>query len=333
MTSEVPIIDRVCEALFLTCDVLEEISCRYFLAGGTLLGAMREGDLIAHDVDFDLDCLAEDESRVLESFPLFEQRGLAVRRKFSMSPVRFDTLEPTQTPLYSCCLTVEYKSAHVGDLYMFTVFSDGIARRFDLEDKVYYNPKMALPAWFYSGESFLSVRGRWLRSVQSPEVVIEKIYGPDWRIPQKPGEFAPGRTPSSGSVPDADLEYVMMYARDHGWKGTASEMPLWPQPIAWVGWPARPSIEWINRHEPLVRPELASYLSQARDGLTPSHASDSYRILMRIVAAKAIQSEANRHAGVERLASRPSFIRRIIKRLVRICRSLIPWCCQSVASP
>lgn len=308
--------DIIYTALCNTCDILEQLSCRYFISGGTLLGARRDGDIIAHDVDFDIDCLAEDEKCILDAADLFMLRGLKIERKYIKSARNFETLELSSSPKYSSCLTVLYCGEHIGDISIYTIFDDGIARRFDFEDGVYSNPKMSLPCWYYSGDTFLELRGRAFRSVREPELVLEKTYGADWRTPMRPGEFTNTRTAQSGSVPDADIERMMIFAKEKGWIVSHPERPKWPQKIQWVGWPAEPGWEWIWRHEPMIRSDLREWIIDTNQCINLRGSADEDEVFLRkILAARAIQSEASRHKIHEIKKPTPKSFLRIIYEL------------------
>ena len=309
-----PDIDTIYEALCVTCDILDSLGCKYFLAGGTLLGARREGDLIAHDIDFDLDCLIDDEQAILNAEGQFIERGLTIRKKLSMTPRRFDTLERTKIPLYSSCILIEYRGYHVGDICIFTIFSDGIARRFEMSQGIYFNPKMALPGWYYSGETQLSIRGRKFRSVREPDLVLEKVYGADWQTPLRSGQFTEGRDKTSGSVNDADLEKLVRRALTMGWSGCHADKPRWPQIIQWVGWPAVAGKDWIWRHEPRIRPELNLLIDELAGTTEKDEINTSMlNTLLTIVAAKSIQSESNRQISIGRTARTLPLLHRLFK--------------------
>lgn len=311
-------IDDVFEALCATCDILDAIGCRYFLAGGTLLGAKRDGDLIPHDIDFDIDCLSSDEEKILAAADLFLDKKLMIKKKISLAPQRFDSFIKPITPLYFSCIVVEYLGAHIGDICIYTIFSDGIARRFDLSSGMYANAKMSIPAWYYSDDEVLTIRGRPFRSVKAPELVLEKVYGSNWRTPLKPGQFAPERNSTSGSVPDADIEKLMLHALRQGWPKPPADAPRWPQPIHWVGWPADVSREWIFRHEPMIHPGIAEFLGEDRN--------DDTDVLMRIAAAKAIQSERNRWMAGEgpgpQLSTRQNLSRKLKQSWKRTLKNI-----------
>jgi hypothetical protein len=191
----------------------------------------------------------------------------------------------------------------MGDIYVFTIFNDGIARRFDLNTGVYANCKMSIPAWYYSGDEYLSIRGRQFRSVRAPELVLEKVYGENWRTPLKPGEFQDGRNKTSGAVVDADIEKLILYAVANGWDASDIDGPAWPQPIHWIGWvggSVRFWKEWILRHEPLIHPELAGLIQDCLNS-APMEGLSKWQIatLLKTIAAKAIQFEKNSSSQIE----------------------------------
>lgn len=78
----VKIIDRVqaTENLLLLKSILDRAQIPFMLIAGTLLGAVREGDFIAHDEDIDLAFLAEDKQRVLDALPDMVAAGFDVAR-------------------------------------------------------------------------------------------------------------------------------------------------------------------------------------------------------------------------------------------------------------
>ena len=78
----VKVIDREksTENLLLLKSVLDQAQIRFMLIAGTLLGAVREKDFIAHDEDVDLAFLAEDKERVLDLLPTIVEAGFTIAR-------------------------------------------------------------------------------------------------------------------------------------------------------------------------------------------------------------------------------------------------------------
>jgi hypothetical protein len=324
--SATPSIDIIYEALCRTCDILDTLGCKYFISGGTLLGAKREGDLIAHDSDFDLDCLSEEKSLILGAEELFEKQGLKIIEKMSRHPQRLFSLEKTNLPLCNNSIRVYFMGYQVGDILLYTFFDDGIARRFDLQSGMYTNAKMSIPDWFFSGEEYLFIRGRKFRSVRAPEIVLEKVYGPDWHTPLKPGQYVSGRHQRSGSVPDASIEKLMLYALANGWSGMRADAPVWPQEVKWVGYPTDISREWIFRHEPLLHEQVASFIkNEATVALAEGGNAGYAMILGRLIATIAIQSERDRfQARNGRPVTELSWIKRVFFSKLKSVLKILP---------
>lgn len=71
---------KATENLLVLKSVLDRQQIPFLLIAGTLLGAVREGDFIAHDEDIDLAFLAEDKQRVLDALPAMLEAGFAIAR-------------------------------------------------------------------------------------------------------------------------------------------------------------------------------------------------------------------------------------------------------------
>lgn len=288
--------DTIYQALCSTCEVLDQLGCKYFVAGGTLLGAVRSNDIIPHDTDFDIDCLIEDEGTIINGEKMFAVHGIKVTKQMSLAPERLNSSEQTRKPLYCSCLHVEYKGSRIGDIYIYTIFDDGIARRFDLESGLYANPKMAIPAWYYSGEEYVNIRDRKFRSIRAADIVLEKVYGVDWRTPLKPGQYTDDRNSTSGSISDADIEKLIYHALTQGWMGGQAGAPSWPPEIKWLGWPADVSRKWVFRHEPMIHEDIASLVQNSPIiSLFEPEEAGRVKSLCLMAAAIAVQSEKNFH--------------------------------------
>lgn len=244
--------------LIAICDAFAAEGARYFLSGGTLLGAVRDGALIAHDQDLDIDCLSDDVDMVERAVARLAGSGLDMRWKAgSVIERRTRARSPDRRP--ASALQIFRGERVIADAMMFTIFGDGLARRVAPGGTVYFNPKMTAPAWFYEGQEEVEIDGRRFTTVRSPHVMCEKVYGPDWRTPLKPGEFLPNRHRTSGSVDDADLALLIRHALDCGWDGDYSQRPVWPCPIEYVDTLAND--DWIARHEPSLDPMVAAAIT------------------------------------------------------------------------
>ncbi|HEX6247509.1 MAG TPA: methyltransferase domain-containing protein, partial [Nocardioidaceae bacterium] len=170
-------------------DVLsEECGVPAFLSFGSLLGAVREGKLIGHDVDVDLGYFSSATHPVdvmRESFRIertLRAKGWAVTRENGGFLALF----------------FPQKDGTTRNLDVFTAFcSDG--RLYQVHDVATDADESAvLPL------STVDFEGRRMPAPAVPEVFLEAAYGPDWRIPNPAFQFA---------TPKADMRRV------NGWFG------------------------------------------------------------------------------------------------------------------
>lgn len=228
--------------------LLEEHGIHYVLSGGTMLGAVRDGAMIPHDKDFDFELLAEDRARVLALSDRFAAEGIELREKRRRG-LRLD--DGSRSPDASCFASnihVRVDGVHVGDMLLFTVFDDGIARRLDTATETLFNPRTMIPAWYLEGSETTSLYGDPYPVVRSPEVVLETIYGPGWVRPIAAGEFPPGQNAGSGAIFDKPTERLIRHALDQGWDGQYHDRPHWPGTVTYVN--SQAARRWVRRHEP-----------------------------------------------------------------------------------
>lgn len=156
---------RTRELLFEMKERLDELGIVFWLAWGTLLGAVRDGDVIPWDRDIDLLIKASDwRSDFCEHFKDFSRCGM-----------------------------VNYALGRVTNVVLFkdSVRVDIILQFYNSEYDAYITlgPPCAewmggvMPANKLDELTYVSIFGTRFRVPKDPEEVLESIYGPDWRIP------------------------------------------------------------------------------------------------------------------------------------------------------
>ena len=135
---------------------LNKANITFGLIYGTLLGAIRENNFIAHDEDTDVFVLDEDRGKVLDALFELKKRGLVVGRY--------------EEDLISFVRDDEYI-----DIYFFkkNIFGNRTANGAYIEAKYLEDLKKIE----FLGEPF-SVPER-------SEELLEKLYGEDWRVPRE----------------------------------------------------------------------------------------------------------------------------------------------------
>lgn len=149
---------------------LTQAGLRPFLVDGTLLGAVREGDFIAHDRDVDLGLFIEDwraglARRLVSAGFAHRKTYGAVDRglqySFRRSGIKLDTF-------------FYYRD---GDTVYHAAWLDGEPIRYDY-------PAFRLAPLTFRGQAFLAP--------EDPEAFLRAKYGPDWRIPVTTWDWAWG---------------------------------------------------------------------------------------------------------------------------------------------
>ncbi len=171
-------LEPLLDAIGTVVAALEEAGVRPFLAYGTLLGAVRQGDFIGHDSDADLGYVSEHDhpaDAAIESFRI--QRRLA-RMGFEIS--RYSGLA----------------------FKVIVRESDGSPRGLDVfggfvrEGTLYLMGEVGHPFrrdWL-EPRSGVTLAGREFPAPREPERLLEAMYGPGWRVPDPAYKFETPRT-------------------------------------------------------------------------------------------------------------------------------------------
>ena len=232
-------LDQVEEVL----DVLQnECGLAAFVSWGTLLGAVRTGGLIAHDVDADLGYLSEYEHPMdvaRESFRVeaaLRRRGWRMRRENS------------------------------GFLALFFPQADGTTRNLDvfacwtLEGWLYqvHDIRAQLPRSVVVPLSEVELEGRTMPAPAEPAKMLEAAYGPNWATPDPSFKF---ETPRAARRRLNGWFGGLRKERDH-WAslfyGPASKStPTEPSPFA----------RWVAERDEADRPVVDLGCGNGRDAL------------------------------------------------------------------
>jgi hypothetical protein len=230
------------DAIGTVTEALEEAGVRPFLAYGTLLGAVRQGDFIGHDSDADLGYVSAHDhpvDAVLESFRLdrrLTRMGFEITR-YSGLAFKVVVREGDGT---SRGLDVFGGFLREGTLYLMGEVGQPFRREW-LEPR-----------------SEVTLAGRTFPAPHEPERLLEAMYGPGWRVPDPAYKF---------ETPDAVRRRltgwfrgtrVGLDARWHGLQGGPAPTPS-----------AGPSefVRWVAGREPDMRTAVDIGCGTGRDVL------------------------------------------------------------------
>ena len=208
---------------------------------GTLLGAVRDGDVIEWDHDLDLLVRPSDVERIMSlrdeaaAEGLRFWRGKTVGYRLAMNPGRVALFDSAFLSIMGT------DGSNYGELYAPSLFDDGVLRLYDFEEETIFWPQSSFPVFFVEELGEVMVRGR-TYPAPAPgraERLLELLYGDDWRVPYRSqrdgGEARPDRT-DHGDVAEPDLQGAIEWCRAQGWDQTryAAE-PAWPRPLRGAG--------------------------------------------------------------------------------------------------
>jgi hypothetical protein len=231
-------VDELFAALLHVHTALERHGIWHCLMFGTLLGAMRDGDLIPWDHDLDLLVRPVDVERILSLNAELAAEGLSFWSGYTMAHRL--ALNPGRVPWFDAgYLGIMRETGSVGELYAPVLFSDGVLRLYDLEREVAFWPQSSFPIFVVDELTTAHVRGVPFPVPAYAEQLLEWHYGPDWRTPYRSARD--GGMPRDGSTSNGDaasprLAEAIAWCEAHGWdRSVYLAQPAWPRPLAGAG--------------------------------------------------------------------------------------------------
>jgi len=322
--------DILFNSLVNITNLFDELGIGYVLTGGTLLGAVREGDLINGDTDWDLEIIDDD----LEVLFASQDRLLEIGLKLTFPHLQdvFALSDPKDIKMDCNRRIVKIYDADGnfhGDLFVHTLFTDGLLRRVNLEKGAYINAKMTYPVWFFENRELIEIRDQKFYAPAEPEMMVERIYGPHWRTPLARHQGKPGFN-FAGAIANANIEKGIKHALSQGWIPFYPDAKPWPMDITHTN--SEVSAKWIKRHEHL---DLSKYIVESDSFKTTEEVNSSLVLAYRaqisslrtsyyrataqldVLVALVGQGEMTVSELTKCLEKSPSIISRACKTLVR----------------
>ena len=143
------------ENLLIIKKILDAANIPFILVGGTLLGAVREKDFIAHDDDIDLALMYKDKLRFVDLLPSFEAEGFILAKHDRHS-----------------IFSILRKGQFV-DLDFFEEY----------DEVVYNGGGWAILKQFLDNLDYIDFKGERYLAPKDYEGYLESEYGPSWKTP------------------------------------------------------------------------------------------------------------------------------------------------------
>ena len=174
--------DELFSSLSYISNILQKNNIKYWLCYGTLLGAIRENDIISYDYDFDLGCLVTDYDRIMALNKYIKKDGY----KFINPSNNYGyTWNGKRDYIWRVSIKIEYKGKIMGDIYLYQNFNDSICRRYDIKKEIYFWPKATFPTWFIRKLEKVKIRDKYFLCPRKSKILLEYWYGPNWKKPIK----------------------------------------------------------------------------------------------------------------------------------------------------
>lgn len=175
--------DTLFNHLVYVNSILEQARIKHWIMYGTLLGAVREHNIIAHDYDIDFGAYVEDVDKILELNKIIGQNGYKFGKAYTIG---YSFKEPkNKKNIWRVSLKIAFHGEIVGDIYLYTPFEDGMMRRFDIVSGTYFWPKSTFPSWFIDKLIYVKIKNKLFSAPRDPEILLRHWYGPDWQTPIK----------------------------------------------------------------------------------------------------------------------------------------------------
>ena len=180
---------------------LSKHNIKHWLMYGTLLGCIRNKDVIPYDYDFDFGILFSDIDKILsidlenKKYRIGKTKGGTIYSKKS----EFKDVEG----IWRVSLKVMHEEIAVGDLYIYYRFDDGFMQRYDPIHKILFWPMSVYPALLTDTLEEGIIRDLKLPIPKYAECLLEYFYGPMWKIPIQAN--------SQGGSGHQDYDYYASY--------------------------------------------------------------------------------------------------------------------------
>lgn len=166
-------------------NILTKYNIKHWLMFGTLLGGIRNHDIIDYDYDFDFGCLIEDKNKIMSLNKIIKKDGYEFYLPIDTQGTVYETLQSTKKPLWRVSIKIKYNNIIMGDMYLYREFDDGYMRRFDPSTFTYFTPNCTFPYWFIEKLDKVKIRNKFYPCPRSSHILLEHFYGKTWKTPIK----------------------------------------------------------------------------------------------------------------------------------------------------
>jgi len=200
-----PTPDEIFSHISYIHNILSTHNIKHWLMYGTLLGCIRNKDIIPYDYDFDFGILISDINNILNinlnnnNYKIQKTTGTLYSKK-----TKFKKCETK----WRISLKVLYKENPVGDLYVYNKNDkDNYMRRYDPNEKILFWPRSIFPSFLIEDKlDYGYIRNLKLPIPKYSICLLEYFYGPMWTVPIQ------AKSQNGMNHPDYDFYAGYMYS-------------------------------------------------------------------------------------------------------------------------
>lgn len=161
--------------------LLKSYNIKYWIVDATLLGAVRDNNIVPNDIDIDIAANIEDTEDILALNNIIKYDGYRIE-KIHAENARIMNWRNKLGTVWLVTLKIYFLNKPVGDIHLYQKFDDGFMRRFDKESNTYYWPPATYPAWFTDELISVRIRDILVPAPRDPEILLEYFYGKNWKV-------------------------------------------------------------------------------------------------------------------------------------------------------
>jgi hypothetical protein len=161
--------------------LLEGFSIKHWLTLSTLLGAVRDKNIIEQDNHFYFGANYADTETIVNLNDYISSSGYTLYKPTNLV---WDYLSLTKSfKLWTSTIKVKYNGLDVGTIYLYYKFPDEIMRVMDIANQVYYWPILSFPSWYIEELSATTIGNKSYPAPRNAEILLKYWYGKDWKTP------------------------------------------------------------------------------------------------------------------------------------------------------
>ena len=238
LSSSITSNDIIYHHLVYLTNILDNNNIKHWICYGTLLGAIRNNDIIINDDDFDIGILNKDVDTLL-SIKLDPDYKITKKKPgcfyiFDKESINNNKWKKSKEDIWRLGLGLWYKNILIGDIFVYQIFNDGIMRKYCMSTKAYVMPySYNIPAALVNNLNKIKIRENFFWIPQEPHILLEYWYGSDWIIPQSKDKLKLQNGYGYYGEPlNSKFELLQPFISTKEF----INYPIWPQPIYYINW-------------------------------------------------------------------------------------------------